>query len=91
MVRWDSWRCQKKRLNNNQYMTKYKTYKILVSMVQKIKGVCWTVACLLALAIMVSPCLLIFTVGKDGEMTWMNLFGLVWLVGVFVVFKWKSQ
>ena len=67
------------------------TYKTLFSMVQKIKGVCWTVACLLALAIMVAPCLLIFTVGKDGEMTWMNLVGVAWIGVLFWVFKYKSR
>lgn len=70
---------------------KYKTYKILISMVHKIKGVCWTLVCLLALAILVAPCLLIFTVGKDGEMTWMNFAGLIWMSVLFFVFKAKSR
>lgn len=60
-------------------------------MVQKIKGVCWTVACLLTLAVMVAPCLLIFSVGKDGELTVWNFVGLVWMLGLFVPFKIKSR
>ena len=70
---------------------KIQTYKKLIGMAKKIYGVVWTAVCLLALAVMVAPCLLIFSVGKDGEMTWMNLVGLVWMLGLFVAFKIKSR
>lgn len=70
---------------------KIQTYKKLLSMAQKIKGMCWTAICLLALGIMVAPCLLVFSVGKDGELTVWNLVGLAWYVGVAFVFKYKSR
>lgn len=70
---------------------KIQTYKKLLSMAQKIKGMCWTAICLLALGIMVAPCLLVFSVGKDGELTVWNLVGLAWMVVLFGVFKWKSR
>lgn len=59
-------------------------------MTKKILGGLWTAACLLALAIMVAPCILIFSVGKDGELTVWNLVGLAWAIGLFLLFKWKS-
>lgn len=70
---------------------KRKTYYKLASMVSKVIGGLWMAACLLALGIMVAPCLLVFSVGKDGELTVWNLVGLVWCVGVAFVFKYKSR
>lgn len=67
------------------------TYKKLLSMAQKIKGMCWTAICLLALGIMVAPCFLAFSQGADGELTWMNLVGVAWIGVLFGVFKYKSR
>lgn len=62
---------------------KIQTYKKLLSMVQKIKGMCWTAICLLALGIMVAPCFLAFSQGADGELTWMNVVGVAWIGVLF--------
>ena len=70
---------------------KIQTYKKLLSMAQKIKGMCWTAICLLALGIMVAPCFLAFSQGADGELTWMNLVGVAWIGVLFGVFKYKSR
>lgn len=70
---------------------KRKTYYKLASMVSKVIGGLWMAACFLALGIMVAPCLLVFSVGKDGELTVWNLVGLTWMVVLFCVFKWKSR
>ena len=68
-----------------------KTYKKLITMAKKIYAGLMTAACLLALAILCAPCLLIFSVGKDGELTVWNLVGVVWMVVLFGVFKYKSR
>ena len=70
---------------------KIQTYKKLLSMAQKIKGMCVTAICLLALGIMVAPCFLAFSQGADGELTWMNVVGVAWIGLLFGVFKFKSR
>ena len=70
---------------------KPKTFYRLTIMVKKIMSGLWLTACLLALFAMVAPCFLIFSTGKDGELTVWNLVGLVWCVGVAFVFKYKSR
>ena len=60
-------------------------------MVKKIYAGLMTTACLLALAILCAPCFLIFSVGKDGELTVWNLVGMLWMVVLFGVFKYKSR
>lgn len=68
-----------------------KTYKKLITMAKKIYAGLMTAACLLALAILCAPCFLIFSVGKDGELTVWNLVGVLWMVVLFGVFKYKSK
>lgn len=60
-------------------------------MVKKIYAGLMTAACLLALAILCAPCFLIFSMGKDGELTVWNMIGFVWCVGVSFIFKYKSR
>ena len=71
-------------------MKKTTFYKLMI-MTKKIMSGLWLTACLLALMVLVAPCFLIFSVGKDGELTVWNLVGLVWCVGVAFVFKYKSR
>ena len=68
-----------------------KTYLKMITMVKKIYAGLMTAACLLALAILCTPCLLIFSVGVDGELTVWNLVGVLWMVVLFGVFKYKSR
>ncbi len=77
--------------NNRDIKMNRKTYKKLITMAKKIYAGLMTAACLLALAILCAPCLLIFSVGKDGELTVWNLVGVVWMVVLFGVFKYKSR
>lgn len=60
-------------------------------MVKKIYAGLMTAACLLALGIMVAPCLLVFSVGKDGELTVWNFVGMLWCLLVEGLFKIKSR
>ena len=64
-----------------------KTYKKLVTMVKKIYGWMLMASLWLALVALCSPCFLIFSVGKDGELTIWNIVGLVWCVLLYVIFK----
>lgn len=70
---------------------KPKTFYKLTIMAKKLVSGLWIAACLLALMVLVAPCFLTFSVGKDGELTVWNLVGLVWCVGVAFVFKYKSR
>lgn len=45
----------------------------------------------LALIALCLPSLFIFSVGEDGEMTWLNWFGIGWLLMLIVVFKKMSR
>lgn len=66
---------------------KYKLIKTLETMMTKIiYGSLWVVM-VLALMVLVSPVFLIFSTGKDGEMTVWNLVGIVWLCLLVCVFK----
>ena len=71
-------------------MKKTTFYKLMI-MAKKIMSGLWLTACMLALMVLVAPCLLVFSVGKDGELTVWNLVGLAWMVVLFGVFKWKSR
>lgn len=71
-------------------MKKTTFYKLMI-MAKKIMSGLWLIASLLALFVMVAPCFLTFSVGKDGELTVWNLVGLVWCVVVAFVFKYKSR
>ena len=70
---------------------KYKLIKTLETMITKIVyGSLW-VAMVLALMVLVSPVLLIFSTGKDGEMTIWNLVGIVWLFLLVCVFNYADK
>lgn len=64
--------------------TKYKLFKILTTMMAKIMYVGFWAVMVLALMVLCAPCLLIFSVGEDGEMTVWNFVGLAWL-GLLIV------
>ena len=66
---------------------KIKTYKKLVNMVKKLYG--WMLMGILWLALIAlcTPCLLVFSVGKDGELTIWNAVGLLWCCILYIVFK----
>ena len=66
---------------------KIKTYKKLVNMVKKLYG--WMLMGILWLALIAlcTPCLLVFSVGKDGELTIWNAAGLLWCCILYMVFK----
>lgn len=70
---------------------KPKTFYKLTIMVKKIMSGLWLTLCLLALMVLVAPCFLTFSVGKDGELTVWNLVGLVWCLLVVGLFKIKSR
>ena len=70
---------------------KYKLIKTLETMITKIVyGSLW-VAMVLALMVLVSPVLLIFSTGQDGEMTIWNLVGIVWLLLLVCVFNYADK
>ena len=71
---------------------KRKTYKKLVTMAKKIYG--WMLMGILWLALITlcTPCLLIFSVGKDGELTIWNFVGLAWGIIIYkILFKNLNQ
>ena len=59
--------------------TKYKLLKTLGTMMKKLIYGSLLFAMLAALMVLVSPVILIFSKGEDGELTIWNLVGLVWL------------
>ena len=70
---------------------KYKLIKTLETMITKIVyGSLWF-AMVLALMVLVSPVLLIFSTGEDGEMTIWNLVGIVWLLLLVCVFNYADK
>jgi len=64
-----------------------KTYKKLITMAKKIYG--WMLMGILALALLAlcAPCLLVFSVGHDGELTIWNFVGLAWCLILFCILK----
>ena len=79
------------RINNNRDKMKIQTYKKLITMAKKIYGVIMTALCLIVLGIMTVPAfLLALSQGADGELTWMNVVGLLWLVGLAVFVKMQK-
>ena len=54
---------------------------------KKILSIGLMVVYALTLIVICLPCLLIFSTGQDGEMTWMNWLGMGWLAVLIVVFK----
>ena len=70
---------------------KPKTFYKLTIMAKKIMSGLWLTASLLALFVMVAPCFLIFSVGKDGELTVWNFVGMLWCLLVVGLFKMKSR
>ena len=55
------------------------------------KNLALKVLCLVLVGIMVVPAfLLTMSQGADGELTWMNLVGLLWLVGLGVFCKMQK-
>lgn len=59
--------------------TKYKLIKTLGTMMKKLIYGSLMFAMFAALMVLVSPVILIFSKGEDGELTIWNLVGLVWL------------
>lgn len=66
-----------------KYFTKLKFIRIM----KKILSIGLMVVYALTLIVICLPCLLIFSTGQDGEMTWMNWLGIGWLAVLIVVFK----
>ena len=64
-----------------------KTYKKLITMAKKIYG--WMLMGILALALVAlcAPCVLVFSVGHDGELTIWNLVGLAWCLILYSIFR----
>ena len=61
-------------------------------MEKKINGWILKAVCLIVLGILVVPAfLMLFSQGRDGELTWMNFVGLLWLVGLYVGYKWMDR
>ena len=55
------------------------------------KNLALKVLCLVLVGIMVVPAFLLTTSqGADGELTWMNFAGLLWLVGLAVFVKMQK-
>lgn len=65
--------------------------KKMIAMVKKVYGYVLTAILIAALALLCAPCLLIFTTGVDGELTIWNIVGLVWMAGLVLFFKMKSN
>ena len=59
-------------------------------MTKIIYGSLW-VAMVLALMVLVSPVFLIFSTGKDSELTVWNLVGIVWLCLLVCVFNYADK
>ena len=74
--------------NDNQEKTmKITTYKKLVTMAKKIYG--WMLMGILGLALVAlcAPCVFVFSVGHDGELTIWNFVGLAWCLILYGIFK----
>ena len=55
------------------------------------KNLAMKVLCLVLVGIMVVPAfLLTLSTGTDGELTWMNLAGVAWLVGLALFVKMQK-
>lgn len=67
--------------------TKLKILKIMRNFIGKMAYVGFCVAMTVFVVLICSPCLLIFSTGTDGEMTWLNWVGIVWLMILVVVGK----
>jgi hypothetical protein len=65
--------------------------KKMITMVKKVYGYVLTAILIAALGLLCAPCLLIFTTGTDGELTIWNIVGLVWMAGLVIFFKMKSN
>lgn len=60
-------------------------------MIMEKKNLALKVLCLIVVGIMVVPAfLLTMSQGSDGELTWMNFVGLLWLVGLGVFVKMQK-
>ena len=70
---------------------KYKLLKTLETMMTKIIYGSLCVAMVLALMVLVSPVFLIFSTGKDSELTVWNLVGIVWLCLLVCVFNYADK
>lgn len=70
---------------------KYKLLKTLETMMTKIIYGSLLVAMVLALMVLVSPVFLIFSTGKDSELTVWNLVGIVWLCLLVCVFNYADK
>lgn len=66
---------------------KYKLTKTFLIMAQKIIHCGMLAVMWLALLLLFAPCLLIFSVGDDGEITVWNFVGLLWAMMIWRVFK----
>lgn len=70
---------------------KYKLTKTLMIMAQKIIHCGMLAVMWLALLLLFAPCLLIFSVGDDGEITVWNFIGVLWMAIIWRVFKKMSD
>lgn len=71
---------------------KRKTYKKIIIMYKKIYEWMFMGVLVLSVSALCTPCLLIFSVGKDGELTIWNFVGLAWGVILYkLLFKNLNQ
>ena len=69
------------------------THKIIKTMFRLVKAGAWVVCCILAIGVMVLPCLLVVHENKNGNVDIWNAVGLVWLAGVtwFAISKTNNR
>jgi len=68
---------------------KKSTFIKLVTMAKRIYGWMLLCICWISLMVLCAPAFLVFSVGKDGELTIWNVVGLLWCGGLYWLFKKK--
>ena len=66
---------------------KYQLNKFIIGTMKKFFSVSMIAVMCVALALFVAPCLLVFSVGSDGELSVWNLVGIGWCLLVYYAFK----
>ena len=83
--------CERRTTYTNRDMDrliKQHNYKLkLIKSMKKVLSIGMMLAIALTLIVICLPCLLIFSTGVDGEMTFLNWFGLGWLAMLVIVGK----